>query len=358
MAPATLARPGARTTKGTFVIDDSLPQGAARPYRRKLGPEQEAEIGRLYAAGRTSTALAAEWGESVNLILAVVRRQGVLIRKGGGPRALSLEQEARVCERYADGESATKLAREVGLSAGGVRNILLRGGVTLRSQSECRRKYDCNHNFFDSIDTQEKSYWLGFLAADGHVHGNKRLSVKLSAKDRSHIELFSAYLKSNHPIAVYDTHGRPGWPVSRMAHLQINSQQLCEDLTRHGVTPRKTLTLEWPHDLDEDLLRHYLRGYFDGDGCFSLARFKKPQLASQLIFVLTGNRVFLEAAQDFLMEQAGVRKNKIRKAGNVGALAYQGNRQVRRIHDLMYEGATVWLPRKRDVVIKRLGLVA
>ena len=40
-------------------------------------------------------------------------------------------------------------------------------------------------------------------------------------------------------------------------------------LEKHGVVPRKSLILTYPHWLREDLVRHFIRGLFDGDGSIS-----------------------------------------------------------------------------------------
>ncbi len=44
---------------------------------------------------------------------------------------------------------------------------------------------------------------------------------------------------------------------------------MCNDLIGHGATIRKSLTLTFPTHLDEKLIKHFLRGYFDGDGCIN-----------------------------------------------------------------------------------------
>ena len=47
--------------------------------------------------------------------------------------------------------------------------------------------------------------------------------------------------------------------------LALNSDKLVSDIEKLGVVERKTLTLTFPN-LREDLIPHFIRGYFDGDG--------------------------------------------------------------------------------------------
>ena len=54
-------------------------------------------------------------------------------------------------------------------------------------------KFD--NTVFDTIDTEEKAYWLGFMYADGYVQNNGN-SVELSLKgsDVEHLEKFRVFL--------------------------------------------------------------------------------------------------------------------------------------------------------------------
>ena len=40
-------------------------------------------------------------------------------------------------------------------------------------------------------------------------------------------------------------------------------------MQKYKVTPRKSLTLEYPNLMNWINMRHFIRGYFDGDGCVS-----------------------------------------------------------------------------------------
>lgn len=55
--------------------------------------------------------------------------------------------------------------------------------------------YKINENYFENIDNKNKAYWLGFIAADGNVYGNK-LSIELNSKDEGHLKIFRRFGKS------------------------------------------------------------------------------------------------------------------------------------------------------------------
>jgi hypothetical protein len=117
------------------------------------------------------------------------------------------------------------------------------------------------------------------------------------------------------------------------------------DLEKWGVVPRKTFTLPWP-SLPGELMRHYLRGYFDGDGCFRWSSI------NSYAFWLVGNDLFLEGCRDYLARHCSLPSPGLyhnRHGSKIGHLVYGGNRQVLRIYRLMYEDATIFLERKQVI---------
>lgn len=42
--------------------------------------------------------------------------------------------------------------------------------------------------------------------------------------------------------------------------LAITNQKMNQDLIKHGAVPNKSLSLEFPNDISNDLIRHFVRG--------------------------------------------------------------------------------------------------
>lgn len=98
-----------------------------------------------------------------------------------------------------------------------------------------------NEFVFDSMDCEEKFYWLGFLYADGNVSrtGN-RLEVRLSLKDLSHLEKFRKFLNLSTEIRTGICEG------NSFCHLSVRNKHLWNTLVNLGCAPCKTLILTFP----------------------------------------------------------------------------------------------------------------
>lgn len=132
-------------------------------------------------------------------------------------------------------------------------------------------RYYCNYDFFEKIDSEEKAYWLGFLYADGCIVENKGVNLLLAGYEKDHLEKYKKSLESDHPIEErYDTIRDKNRPerIQHNVKVRINSLKIVKDLADKGCLPRKSLTLEFPtkEQVPNDLIHHFVRGFFDGDG--------------------------------------------------------------------------------------------
>ena len=106
---------------------------------RKVSAAQVQELCRRYVAGESAKALGRAFGFTCGTVLAVLRRNNVPIRSHrescGGLKA---EQEAEVCRRYAAGENTIELGKAFCIAPRAITRTLIRKGVHVRGNSEAR----------------------------------------------------------------------------------------------------------------------------------------------------------------------------------------------------------------------------
>jgi len=192
------------------------------------------------------------------------------------------------------------------------------------------------------------------------------LVVVLADKDRSHLVRLRQALESDHPInrefnefTGFGDHRDEGYVRHRLA---IYSQRLAHDLTKYGIVTGKARTLPWPDvPLSDELLRHFLRGLFDADGSFGIGYNKHVgRKRGRLWFALTqSNESLLLTIQEFLVENCDLSYTKLHHDKRCDALSihYNGNEQVARIVNFLWDGAQIFLPRKVDLARQHLDAI-
>ena len=211
-----------------------------------------------------------------------------------------------------------------------------------------------NEDYFETIDTEDKAYWFGFLCADGCVYKNN-VYVSLCIRDIRHLQKFKQCIGCSKKLYIIKPHHRT---KNYTCTLQIRSEKMVKDLTEKGCVPRKSKILKFPAKevMPESLLGHFIRGYFDGDGCLCLShtnrrsRSKKPEnkdvTFKRDVWFLTfvGTCEFLSGIQEFF----GDYNKLVYKKGseNTYCLKYGGRVKVQHFASLLYKDATIWLDRK------------
>ena len=179
--------------------------------------------------------------------------------------------ERKICERYVHGVSIIRLAKEFNLSRHFLKKILIRNNVTLR-KNYWARKHFFDMSFFKKIDTEEKAYFLGLLYADGCT-AEHSINLAISSRDVELLEKFKKAIKFTGPIekiiVMIDYGDKYGIKPTETVKIRLNSMELRQDVINLGCVPRKTFTLSFPSEkiVPRFLVRHFIRGYFDGDGC-------------------------------------------------------------------------------------------
>ena len=211
--------------------------------------------------------------------------------------------------------------------------------------SHARRK-NVNENYFKNIDTSEKAYWLGFIQADGCIYQQEttyRFQINLSGKDKGHLKKLNNHLSSTYTVSERKVivKGKEYETCS----LKINSKPFCENLIMNGITPQKTLNDAFPN-LRKDLMSHYLRGFFDGDGGIKIDS-RPNTIRSTISFA--GGEEFLIKLGKYLSEIGIVLSKKaIVKTHNSKAyvLTINSKDNIIKLYDHIYKNQTICLDRK------------
>lgn len=210
-------------------------------------------------------------------------------------------------------------------------------GIKRNRVNAGNKKHFFNEDYFENIDTQEKAYWLGFIYADGCVYkgtGNSlRFQMNLKADDLPHINKFQEAMGSDYDVILKDVDGHPS------ALLQVNSTKMCKHLVNHGVVLRKSLVCKMPN-LKEDLIRHFIRGYFDGDGsvCFSASNRITKEVS------ICGGKDMMSSISKILGTKLYLNWRK-----NLSKTSTSDKQKILDIYEYFYNNATIYLQRKKRI---------
>lgn len=211
--------------------------------------------------------------------------------------------------------------------------------------------YHCDYDFFHCIDTEEKAYWLGFLTADGWASKNSKtnsgvVGLELQHSDIDHLKKFNKSLHGNYQIIDVwkpcGVIGRDPNKKSHMAMLRIFSTTMCNDLEQYGFLDDKTKNIKMP-DLQRELIPHYLRGFFDGDGCFGYTK------KSFGVSFLSASSVLIESIKTILDNEnitSSIVYFQSEYGTNMCRLYVYRKQDKIKLLDYMYSNANIYLDRK------------
>ena len=202
--------------------------------------------------------------------------------------------------------------------------------------------YHCNYDYFETIDTEEKAYWLGFIYADGNINkAESTLRINLQGKNNTHLSKFNKCIGGNFQVKVFEE--RHGDKFYSMCQIMVYSTKMVHDLMDKGIVPHKSNIIEFP-ELQNDLVRHFIRGYFDGDG--SLCERKHKKRLSDLACSFTcGSFKFLEQLREILFKN-NIKSYFVQGGENKAYLSLAGLSNPDIFLHYIYDDATIYLDRK------------
>lgn len=256
--------------------------------------------------------------------------------------------------------SCAELSRKYGVSLNSIIRLLRRRQIRIKGLEEVKRKYYFDEQYFKEINNERKAYFLGLFYADGCNHEKRHyVTIGLQRQDSYILEEFNKDLNFKKPISVIKKENRQD-----MCRISIYSNIMSEHLKILGCMQAKTFILKFPTEeqVPKYLLRHFIRGMLDGDGCIC-AYLKDRRISASIVSTV----YFCERLKEILSE-LGIyssvylpNKDKINTTRKISISSINGCHQFL---DWIYQDATIFFQRKYEKylltkeVVRDIGHIA
>ena len=206
-------------------------------------------------------------------------------------------------------------------------------------------RYKQNKTCFETIDNEQNSYILGLLYADGNNYVSEqrsKISLVLHRDDKYLLDKINKIIGSERPIQI----------SNNTAVLHVAGRKYSEDLIKLGCVPRKSLILQFPNNqqVPASLLSHFIRGYFDGDGCVHQISNNKKAIGVTIV----GNEDFLSVLQRFL-EDKKITCSIYKTQSKISQLRIFRKESVRLFYDLIYKESSIKMTRKYNKFVNHFN---
>lgn len=212
--------------------------------------------------------------------------------------------------------------------------------------------YSYAETLFDKIDNEEKAYWLGFLYADGYIDSkNNVISLALKEEDLNHIKKFRSFFKLENK-KIHKKTKNIDYKSFISYEFSICNKKVKEQLIKLKCVPRKTSILKFPSKniVPNKYLKHFIRGYIDGDGSITRGN------TSIIILDVLGTEDFLNGYQKWTK----LHQNKLHRFKHTDKVLHSMYGGIAAIYilDEIYKDAHIYLERKYKnyLLLRRLRL--
>ena len=243
-----------------------------------------------------------------------------------------------IIELYNQNLTTVEIAEKLGCGHSNISRRLKKAGISYKRDYSKRKlptrinRHKINEYFFETIDSESKAYFLGLMYSDGSV---SKSTFYLKLKDEDIILKFRDALECDYPVRKISYGGYDAYI------LAVYSKTSCNNLIKQGCFINKAKIIRLPK-LKEDLYRHFIRGFFDGDGCLQL----QDKLYHCRFDLTSASKLFLEDVRPLITANAKTNGYLGKETKNeVWHLNYTGH-QVIKILDWLYNDSHYYLNRK------------
>lgn len=267
---------------------------------------------------------------------------GIEVTKKTRSKEFADEIDAAVNHYVATGDSIITTANQYNVDKGTLQIRLKQLGLTRNSFDIVH--YNVFEDYFETIDSEEKAYWFGFLLADGCVRFQNRsaqVTLELADQDYSHLQKFKKALSFDGPIISRKNR--------KISSVRITRLKIATDLANKGCVQDKTHRGWIDFSSICNFENAFVRGYCDGNGFIDKKR-------DRIIFVM-GSKAICEGLCR-LLQKYNASMSTSSKLSNAGNPTYRVNIENKNgfyqfLEDI-YLNATVFLNRKMLTALQRL----
>lgn len=302
--------------------------------------------------GQSVLSYAKSIGYNTSTVAKYLKQAGIKTTKGMN---VPKKTKEKIVKEYINGLSSIKVGKKYNVHLETVLRFVKEAGHTVRSNEINSRKLQYNQDYFENIDTEDKAYWLGFIIADGCIAEKTNqacvtpmlsLNIMLSAKDKNHLEKFKKCIEYSGDVKIQTVFTQG---MNRdYAIIRITNKKLCSDLAKWGVLPRKTFDCKFPYNIPNNLYKHFIRGYWDGDGYLA-----KTKLQIGCI----GNTKFIKSIQTVclcnVVELTKVKIGITHPTKGIATYDKGGSNQSKLLAQWLYKDANIYLDRKYKTFLNR-----
>lgn len=254
------------------------------------------------------------------------------------------QHEAIIKMYVEDKKPTTEICKIFNVKAGAITRVLKINNIEI--QEYRNRKYYFDLDYFSQIDTEDKAYFLGLLYADGYVRTTRGgiVVLQLQEKDTETLESMRGAVGYTGDFKIIQKR-KPHH--QNKIRLELQSHKMAMDLTKWGCFNKKSLTLKFPDFLSGELLRHFIRGYFDGDGGITV-----PTKEFKILSSFTSSPFFINTLKEVLTNIFGFNFYiQSYKYSPAKSLRLGGTRQNIIFLDWLYKNCSVKMERKYNKFI-------
>lgn len=257
-----------------------------------------------------------------------------------------------IINKYLHGTSNKELSQKYEVHRCTIQRLLKVNNIPLHN---CRFKH-LDETMFESIDTQEKSYILGLIYSDGNLTGHQ-IEVSLIYTDKQILEDISMYVYNKIYLGyrngktMLETNKLGNNYISKPQHrFYISSVKVANSLRSIGLCENKSLIIRFPEILknSEELTRHFIRGFYDGDGGLHIHRIEGKDSVK-----ITTNYEMCYDIKVEIEKYLKINVCVVSRTKNVGAIQITGARQIKIFLDWIYVNSTLKLNRKYDLYVNK-----